>query len=188
MLQVAYQETRESVTFSTRDLANRTEDGKRPLYVIAFLGASQIKRALVNTNASTNIPPPPTLDALSIPRERIIREPLQMVGIGSLQQYTLRHVSLDFKVGPIRARTLMHVMNGDTLYHVILGYPWLNALKLVASTYHQCVKTIWKGRLVTIKAIRMPYDRAELHYAEAALYQKFEPKGKNRILPFNATV
>jgi len=81
---VAYQETRELVTFSPRDLTNRSVDGKRPLYVTAFLGASQIKRALVDTGASTNILPLPTLDALGIPQERIIREPLQVVGIGSL--------------------------------------------------------------------------------------------------------
>jgi len=41
---------------------------------------------------------------------------------------------------------------------------------------------------VTIKATRMPYDRAELHYAVATLYQGFKPKGENKILPFNATV
>jgi len=34
----------------------------------------------------------------------------------------------------------------------------------------------------------MPYDKVELHYAEAALYQEFEPQGENRILPFNATI
>ena len=39
-----------------------------------------------------------------------------------------------------------------------------------------------------IEATKMPYDRAELHYAEAALYQEFEPKGENMILPFNATI
>ena len=53
--------------------------------------------------------------------------------------------------------------------------------------YHQCVKAVWRGRPVTIEAIRMPYDWVELHYAEAALYQEFEPKGENKILPFNAT-
>ena len=66
-LQVAYQETKESVTFSPRDLANKALDGERPLYVTAFLGASQIKRVLVDTSASTNILPLPTLDALGIP-------------------------------------------------------------------------------------------------------------------------
>ena len=39
-----------------------------------------------------------------------------------------------------------------------------------------------------IKATRMPYDRAEHHYAKAVLYQEFEPKGENMILPFNSTV
>ena len=31
----------------------------------------------------------------------------------------------------------------------------------------------------------MPFDRAELHFAEATLYQEYEPEGENRILPFN---
>ena len=136
MLQVAYQESRESVDLLYQRFSQQGCGWQEALYVTAFLGASQIKRALVNTDASTNILPPSTLDALSIPRERIIRGPLQVAGIGSLQQHTLGHVSLDLTLGPIRACTLMHVMNGDTLYHVILGCPWLNAHKAVASTYH----------------------------------------------------
>ena len=98
------------MTFSTKNLANRAIDGERPLYVIAFLGASQIKRALVDTSASTNILPLLTLDALGILRERIIQEPLQVTGIRALQQCTLGHVSLDLRVGPIRACT--HACNG----------------------------------------------------------------------------
>ena len=31
----------------------------------------------------------------------------------------------------------------------------------------------------------MPFDRAELHFVEATLYQEYEPEGENRILPFN---
>lgn len=98
-------------------------------------------------------------------------------GIGSLQQYTLGHMSLDLRVGPIRARTLMHVMDDDTLYHVMLCRPWLNVHRAVASTYHQCVKAVWGDRLVSIEATRMPFDRAERHYVEATLYQEFEPEG-----------
>ena len=82
----------------------------------------------------------------------------------------------------------MHVMDDNVLYYVILGHLWLNAHKAMASTYHRCVKTVWRGRLVTIEATRMPYDSAELHYAEVALYQELKPKGGNRILPFNATI
>ena len=136
-----YHETKDSVTFSLRDLANRIVDGKRPLYIIAFLVASYIKRPLVDTSASTNILPLLTLDALGIPRERIIREPLQLSGIGMLHQCTFGHVSLDLRVGSIRARTIQ-LMDGDTSHHIILGYPWLRAYKVITSTYHQCVKPV----------------------------------------------
>ena len=38
---------------------------------------------------------------------------------------------------------------------------------------------------MVIEATRMPFDKAKLHFAEAALYQEYEPKGENRTLPFN---
>lgn len=41
---------------------------------------------------------------------------------------------------------------------------------------------------MTIEATRMPYDKAELYYVEAAMYQEFEFAGENKILPFNFTV
>ena len=40
LMQVTYQEVKDSVTFSNKDLVNRVVDGNRPLYVTAFLGAS----------------------------------------------------------------------------------------------------------------------------------------------------
>lgn len=46
-------------------------------------------------------------------------------------------MSLDLRVGHIKACTLLCEMDGDTSYHIILGYPWLNAHKAMASTYHQ---------------------------------------------------
>nr|POE82875.1 hypothetical protein CFP56_28280 [Quercus suber] len=76
-------------------------------------------------------------------------------------------------------------MEGNTSYHLILGHPWLKAYKVVASIYHQCVKAVWRNRQVVIEATRMPFDRAELHFAEAALYQEYEPEGENKILSFN---
>ena len=38
---------------------------------------------------------------------------------------------------------------------------------------------------MVIEVTRMPFDRVKLHFAEAALYKDYEPKGENKILPFN---
>ena len=38
---------------------------------------------------------------------------------------------------------------------------------------------------MVIKATRMSFDRAKLHFAKAGLYQEYGLEGENRILPFN---
>ena len=78
----------------------------------------------------------------------------------------------------------MHVMEGSTSYHIILGRPWLKAYKAMASIYHQCIKIVWRSKQVVIEVTKMPFDRAELYFAKAALYQEYETEGENRILPF----
>ena len=40
LMQVAYQEAKNSITFSNKDLVNQVVDSNKPLYVTAFLGAS----------------------------------------------------------------------------------------------------------------------------------------------------
>ena len=99
LMQVAYQEAKNSITFSNKDLVNRVVDSNKPLYVTAFLGASRIKRALVNTGASISILPLPTFDALGIPRERIIPEPMQVAGIRALHRILLGMCLWTFGLG-----------------------------------------------------------------------------------------
>jgi len=74
LMQVAYQEAKDSVTLSNKDLVNHVVDDYRPLYFTTFLGAFQINKELVDTGASTNILPLPTFDALGILREKILPE------------------------------------------------------------------------------------------------------------------
>ena len=39
---------------------------------------------------------------------------------------------------------------------------------------------------MVIEATSMPFDRAEFHFTEVALYQEYEPDGENKILLFNS--
>ena len=48
------------------------------------------------------------------------------------------------------------------------------------------MKAIWRNKQVVIGATKMPFDRAELHFVKAALYQEYETEGENRVLPFNS--
>ena len=80
---------------------------------------------------------------------------MQGARIRALQQNTLGRVPLDLRVGLIRVTTLMYVMEGNTSYHIILGHPWLKVYKAMASTYHQCVKAIWRNKSLVIEATKI---------------------------------
>nr|POE82380.1 hypothetical protein CFP56_68724 [Quercus suber] len=56
------------------------------------------------------------------------------------------------------------------------------ALTRVMERNHEVV---WRKKQVVIEATKMSFDTAELHFAEATLYQEYEPEGENRILTFN---
>uniref|UniRef100_A0A2N9G531 Uncharacterized protein n=1 Tax=Fagus sylvatica TaxID=28930 RepID=A0A2N9G531_FAGSY len=95
---------------------------------------------------------------------------MEVTGFGGVTEYTMGHVQLVLKVGPIVALTRFHVVNAETPYNVLLGRPWLHKHKLVSSTYHQCVKGRLNGKPIHIAANSCPFDQTEAHFVEAALY------------------
>ena len=142
----------------------------------------------MDTSASTKILPLSTSEALRIPQEKNHLRATPSGRDRIIATTYPRTCILRLEGRTYQSMTLMHVMKGDTSYHIILGHLWLRAHKAMASTYHQCVKVVWKGRPMNIEATRMPDDWAEFHHTEVALYQKFELGGENKIVPFNATV
>jgi hypothetical protein len=77
-------------------------------------------------------------------------------------------VNLEVKVRSIRSKTSFHVLDGAASYHVILVRTWLHMHKAMNSTYHQCMKAIWKGKEVTIPATPAHFDELEAYFFEAA--------------------
>ena len=107
---------------------------------------------------------------------------MEIKGFGGIGEYTMGHIQLVLKVGPVMALTQFHVVDSVVPYHILLGRPWLHKHQLIFSTYHQCVK----GRLIE-KPIRIatnptPFDQSKSHFVEAALYDEVAPTGKHHLL------
>jgi hypothetical protein len=77
-----------------------------------------------------------TLQAANISRKKIQGTPMEVTGFGGATEYTIGHMQLALKVGPILSLTCFHVINSTVSYCVLLGRPWLYKHKLVSSTYH----------------------------------------------------
>lgn len=54
--------------------------------------------------------------ALGLPRENIIRQPIEVLGFGGGYMCTMGFVNLDLAVGSIRAAQWIHVIESNSLY------------------------------------------------------------------------
>lgn len=72
-------------------------------------------------------------------------------------------------------------MDAQTAYHLPFRHPWIHIDKAVSSKYHQCVKSIWKGRLVHINATESPFQRNKAYFFEAQYFEESVEEGKVTI-------
>uniref|UniRef100_A0A2N9ED87 RNA-directed DNA polymerase n=1 Tax=Fagus sylvatica TaxID=28930 RepID=A0A2N9ED87_FAGSY len=177
----AFLETTNAVTFIDEDMEVQYPDHRKPLYLTAMINDVHIRRALVDTGPSLNLIPTSALDAAGISRKKIQGIPMEVTGFGGAAEYTVGHIQLVLKVGPIVALTRFHVVNTAVSYHALLGRPWLHKHKLVPSTYHQCVKGRLNGKPIRIPANATPFDELEAHYVEAAFYDEVTPMDEGLI-------
>lgn len=64
--------------------------------------------------------------------------------------------------------------------HIICWWrdPGFIVTKAVPSTYHQCIKSIWKANRIYVKAIESPFQRDETHILETAFFYKLAKDGE----------
>ena len=59
---------------------------------------------------------------------------------------------LPFCVGPVKRDVTRQVLDIPLAYNIFLGRPWIHEMRVVPSTYHQCVNFPFHGSEVTIPA------------------------------------
>ena len=157
-------------------------DHKRPLYVSAMINEVHVRRALVDNSSSLNVIPLSTLIATSISRRKIQGLPMKITELGGGCEHTIGHIQLVLKVRPLVGLTRFHVLDSSMSYHVLLGRPWLHKLKLISSTYHQCIKGCLNGKLIRIPTNPTPFNQSKAHYLEAAFYDQLTTSGEDAIV------
>ncbi|XP_026429228.1 uncharacterized protein LOC113325235 [Papaver somniferum] len=148
---------KEEIMFTDEDIFYPGEH-LRPFYLTVHINKHPIKRSFVDGGASLNLVSMNTLYILVAQRSTIRMRTTMVKGFEGHSHTAIGIVNLVMKVGPIQALTLFYVIEDDTTFHVLLGRGWLLHHKVVASTYHQCVKTNMEGRKYQIPATSNPVD------------------------------
>ena len=156
-------------------------DHKRSLYLAAFINQIPIKRALVDTSTSVNLIPLSTLQTAGISKSKIQGCPMEVTGFGGKGEYTIGHIQLWLKVGPIASVVCFHMVKTEVSYHILLGRPWLHKHYLVPSTYHQRVKGRLNNKMICIAVDPSPFEQAEAHLVETMFYYEWAPSGESLV-------
>ena len=77
----------------------------------------------MDTDASVNLIPLSTLQEAGISKIKIQQCPMEVTRFEGRGEYTIGHIQLWLKVGPIASLTQFHVLKMEVLYHVLLGRP-----------------------------------------------------------------
>ena len=147
----------------------------------ASINQIPIKRALVDTSTSVNLIPLSTLQTAGISKSKIQGCPMEVTGFGGKGEYTIGHIQLWLKVGPIASVVCFHMVKTEVSYHILLGRPWLHKHYLVPSTYHQRVKGRLNNKMICIAVDPSPFEQVEAHLVETMFYYEWAPSGESLV-------
>ncbi|KAG7532516.1 Aspartic peptidase domain superfamily [Arabidopsis thaliana x Arabidopsis arenosa] len=122
-----------------------------PLVITLAIGDHDVSRVLIDTGSTINVILCETLRQLNISMSQVNQTPRPVLGFSGETLMTLGTIQMPVQASGITKIVDFSVTDRPTIYNAIMGTPWLNLMRVVASTYHLClkfstpngVKTIW---------------------------------------------
>ena len=137
--------------FSGDDLPPEGSNHVRPLFIdVACLG-QRVSSVLLDNGSALNVCPLVIAIALGFspsdfrPSTQTIRayDGTQRIVMGTL----ITHVLIE----PVRYSVFFQVLRIQSSFNLLLGHPWIHEAGAIPSSFHQKVKFIYEGRIITIR-------------------------------------
>lgn len=133
--------TSQHVTFLDKDIPCDKTHHNDPLHLEVFVHDCKIRWVFIGSGAGLNICTMRVIIGLGYFENDI--DPSKKITIKSYDN--VEHPSkgvivFPIRVGPTIKNSLLQVLDLDLPYNMILGHPWIHAMKEVPSTYHYCLK------------------------------------------------
>jgi len=141
----------DEVTFHESDTNGLDRPHNDPLVITLTIGDFNVERVLIDTGNTLDIIFLTSLREMKVDMTQIVPTPRYVLGFSGETTMTLGTIKLPFRAKGVTKIVDFPVTDQPTVYNVIIATPWLNHFRVVASTYHLClkfptsngVKTIW---------------------------------------------
>ena len=133
-----------SITFSDSDLEGCQHPHGDPLVVRVVVANKTVHRVLVDNRSSADIIFASAFDKMGIGRERLEPINTHLQGFSGEKVLPLGSIQLVLTLGdpPCQATTTSRflIVDAPSAYNMLLGRPFLNAIKAIPSAYHMMIK------------------------------------------------
>ncbi|XP_073035211.1 uncharacterized protein [Primulina eburnea] len=143
------------ISFGPRDLQGVSLPHNDALVIQAKVANYDIRRVFVDSGSSVNVIFLEALDQMNLEDYRLQPVETALFGFAGHTVYPRGEITLPLTIGAEDLRktvmTVFTVVNAPTSYNIILGRPAMNALRAVASAYHQKLKFPVGNRIGEVK-------------------------------------
>ena len=111
----------------------------------------KVPRILIDTRSSVDVIFKDALRKMGIDESCIKPERSLLVSFAGDTTISEGTVKLPVYVGNTHRAVRFTIIDKPNIYYAIFGTPWINSMKAVPSTYHQCIKIPLPDGVCTIK-------------------------------------
>ncbi|XP_038701845.1 uncharacterized protein LOC119998569 [Tripterygium wilfordii] len=99
-----------------------------------------LKRILIDNGSSANVLFLATYKGMGLDETLILRKSTTLIGFNGKVNHSLGEVVLPISALGLNKQTRFSIVDSPSAYNAILGRPWLHAIRVVPSTYHQVLR------------------------------------------------
>ncbi|XP_074301161.1 uncharacterized protein LOC141632514 [Silene latifolia] len=160
-----------ALSFSDEDLLLGSKPHNKPLYVSGYIRGQKVKRILIDGGSGVNLMPKATMNELGITMDELSSSRTMIHGFNLNGERAVGMIRVNLTMGDLSSDILFHVMDGKTLFKLLLVRPWKHENGVVASTVHQCLK-YYRGGERKIDGDAKPFSKVDSFFADAKFFEE----------------
>ena len=135
-----------------------------PLYYTGYIGSARIERIQIGPGSTLSIIPKRLLQFLGVPLHKLSTMTTTICGLNICSSQSLGKIHLRCQLRNLKMEVTCYVINADTSYNLLLGWPRIHTNWTVPSTLHQCLKYVDdKGVVKNVFGEKQPDCTLALH-------------------------
>ncbi|XP_019240846.1 PREDICTED: uncharacterized protein LOC109220838 [Nicotiana attenuata] len=137
--QKRYDDFEDCITFNKSDVDGLSFPHYDALVITLRIADTDVKRIMVDDESDMCIIHPRVLTQMRL-EDKVIPRCITLTGFNNAVERTSGEISLPVLAGGVTLDTTFHIMNQETAYNVIIGRPWIHAMRAVPSSLYQVIK------------------------------------------------